>query len=916
MKPYNKGINLLELLVAITITAILAIPMVNALRSMLHTWQKGTSQLESIKVSHLYLDPLIDRLRYASAVTNISFSNNSSGFIQFTDVTNRSYTVFHNSEFNKTFFKLPNDFPENSIIFFLNTPNPTPELLLQDITSFSFESYAEDSSLYFKVVSANNITTAPDYNRIISLKITATVLIDDFEEPVESLIDLAKTPLEATNSLEIGGNSLPFLTMGFEYDSVDINDNSIAFNGDVLSLPFYHKSVKILHTSRYFDTISAALEEAVAGDVVLVGYKEDGYTENFIIPEDVTVRGGYDPQTWERDLDTYPAVIYIREGLNLIDSSSAIIAMENNAVIDGLILDAKNLSYGIYATNANHITIMNTQINHVDTAIYLDNVSGSIIQNSVTANVRSLSLKNSNDITVARNMFYSLNQLTLPNVTLDSLNTILFTNNLVFGGHIGLSIQNSISATLAHNAITQANYFGLNLSNLMSTTIYNNIIAKNNIGVFFDNASIGDFDSNDFNYNFLANNEFGHNNNLALNATNITVNLSDYIWENVNPYFSSIHHFSLKPSSSLIDAGSGSNETYFNGNPSLGTPQNDIGLYGGSYSGRVGIPNRITFTTDLSVATITNLINQSYVGDYLFFDSGSFDLYQTIELKPYQYLGGVLSDLSLLNHLGNSFLITAADHTIIEQLAFQGNDKPILLIDSNNPTAISQLIFNNASNAITVSTTSANIQFCSFYSCSTGVQAMTNYFGNINYNIFESNTLAIDNNLDTFIFSAHNLFYNNDTLYSGTLMEDNNITNQFSSFRNPDLNRFELMSTSNAIDKHEFYDAGAQEFFHFYGRYITNNLNNDIDRYYKTLTVDFTHPTDTLQVLSGVTIGFINNDQSITLNQQIIIDSETIQSVTIDLPSSIIADDMQLIIQLDSFTFGRSPYIDDITLTW
>ena len=164
--------------------------------------------------------------------------------------------------------------------------------------------------------------------------------------------------------------------------------------------------------------------------------------------------------------------------------------------------------------------------------------------------------------------------------------------------------------------------------------------------------------------------------------------------------------------------------------------------------------------------------------------------------------------------------------------------------------------------------------------------------------------------------SSHNLFYDNDTLYSGLLLENDNITNLYSSFRAPDLNRFELISSSNAIDKHLFYDSGAQEFFHHYGRYITQPFSPPIDRYYKTLRVDFDHPDDTLQVLSGVSIGFINNDKSITLNQTIIIDSENIDSITLDLPPSIIADDMQLIIQLDSFTFGRSPYIDDITLSW
>ena len=83
MKSYNRGINLIELLVAITITAILAVPMVNALRNMLETWQKGSNQLESIKTSHLYLDPLLEKLRYAVSIDNVSLSTNNWSFIMF-----------------------------------------------------------------------------------------------------------------------------------------------------------------------------------------------------------------------------------------------------------------------------------------------------------------------------------------------------------------------------------------------------------------------------------------------------------------------------------------------------------------------------------------------------------------------------------------------------------------------------------------------------------------------------------------------------------------------------------------------------------------------------------------------------------------------------------------------------------------
>ena len=918
MKSYHRGINLIELLIAITITAIVAIPMVNALRSMLSTWNKGSNQLETIKTSHLSFNPLLEKLRFASHINTVSLSNNSFGYIQYTDTANRIFTVFYNSDFNKNFFNVPNNFPENSLVFFRDELSPTPELLIQHISLFSIETYAEDSSLFFRVVSPNN-TSDPDYNRIISLKINATISKDGFEESLEQLIDLAKTPFDASSTLSIGDDSLTFMDMLSSYDSIEINENNIAFNGDVLSLPSFVHPIKILHTSRYFDTISDALDVAQSGDIILVGYVESGYIENFIVPEGVTIRGGYNPLTWERDLIHYPSKIYIREGINLIDSVSSIIAMEDNATIDGLVLDAKDLTHAIYAKNVNNITIMNTQIDNVDVAMYLENISGSLIQNSVTANISGLSITNSTEVSIIRNSFTSFNQLSVANVLLRGNNSVLFANNYITGGYIGLSILNSINQTLANNAITQADYFGLSIINLNSSTMYNNIIAKNNIGVFLDITTMGDFASSDFNYNFLANNEFSQSNNLPLNGTNIAVNLSDYIWENENPYFSDIHSFMLKsspPSSPLIDAGFGSNEVYTNGNPSLGNSTNDIGLYGGAYSGRVGIPVKFLFTTALSNTAILNLIEQSYPGDFLFFNSGTYDITQTIILKPYQYLGGLLSNLSLLNHLGSSSLIDCADHTIIEQLAFQGNQHSILSATSVDHVSISQLIFKDASNAINIATTSANIQFCTFYNCTTGINITNTYTGSINFNIFESNVLGINNNTNTAVFSSHNLFYNNGTFFSGSVIEDNNVSNDYSSFRNADSNRFELISTSNAINKHLDYDSGAIDYFHHFGQYISMPIQNPIDRFYKTLRIDYAHPPETFQVLSGVTIGFMNNNKSITLNTQILIDSEDLNSVTVDLPPSIIADDMQLIIQLDSFTFGRSPYIDDITLSW
>jgi len=915
MKPYHRGINLIELLIAITITAIIAVPMANALRSMLTTWTKGSNQLESIKTATLLFNPLVEKLRFASSINLVSLTDNNLGYIRYTNNENQRFVVCYNSRFNKNLFNFSNDFPETSLVFFRDEFPPSPELLIQDIKLFSLETYAEDSSLFFRVVSPNNVTN-PDYSRIISLKITATISKDGFEESIEQLIDLAKTPIDTTGTLSIGNDSLTFLEMGSDSSGIEINDNSIAFNGDVLSLPSFSKPVKILHTSRYFETISDALEIAESGDIILVGYLESGYTENLIIPDGVTIRGGYNAATWERDLMKYPTKLFIKEGINLLDSVTSIIAMNSNSTIDGLVLDAKNLTYAIYAKDASNITIQNTAINNVENGIFLNNVSGSFIQNSVTANVSSFTLLNSSDVSLIRNQFRSLNQVSLANVILNSNTSVIIANNHIINGYIGVSILNSSSNTVLNNVITEAAYFGLNINNINSSSMANNIIAKNNIGVFLDTSGLGDFAASDFNNNLLANNEFAQSNNLPLNGTNIVVSVSDYIWDNENPYFSNINTFVLKSSSPLIDAGYGSNEAYFNNNPSLGTAADDIGLYGGSHGGRVGLPSKFLFTPALTSSEIINQINSSYPGDFLFFDGGEYTLLETINLKPYQYLSGLLSNLSLLRHQGSSFLITLADHSIIEQLAFLGNQRSVLSVLNVTDVSISQLIFRDAGNAITAATTSANIQFCTFYNCSTGINLAADYFGQINFNIFETNNLGIENNTGSIIYSSHNVFYDNTTAFSGLLMEDNNVSSAYSSFRSPDNNRFELISTSNAVNKSFFYDAGAIEYFHEFGQYISLPITSSLDRYYKSLTIRYTHPEDTFQVLSGVTIGFINNNRSITLNNQIIIDSEDLNSVTVDLPSSIIADDFQLIIQLDSFTFGRSPYIDDITLSW
>ena len=189
----------------------------------------------------------------------------------------------------------------------------------------------------------------------------------------------------------------------------------------------------------------------------------------------------------------------------------------------------------------------------------------------------------------------------------------------------------------------------------------------------------------------------------------------------------------------------------------------------------------------------------------------------------------------------------------------------------------------------------------------------------IAYNLIENETmsgLGIDNTaLDTAL-SHYNVFYNVQTLYSGGVSHPHDVTNTQSMLRSPQSNRYELIATANIIDIDQNIDVGAMEYYYQKGTFTSDFITSDIDRYYKTVTIDFVHPENTKQVLSEVFVGFMHLGKSTIAPNTILIDSETIDSATITLPVTVIADNMQFFIQLVSYTPGRSPYVSKATLSW
>ena len=104
----------------------------------------------------------------------------------------------------------------------------------------------------------------------------------------------------------------------------------------------------------------------------------------------------------------------------------------------------------------------------------------------------------------------------------------------------------------------------------------------------------------------------------------------------------------------------------------------------------------------------------------------------------------------------------------------------------------------------------------------------------------------------------------------------------------------------------------------------TTLLSSTIDRHYKTITLDFILKESEKSSFSTIDIGLrqcldtgpTTIDLSTTLNTSIIIDSENITSKTLTFPNTVISKDLELIIQLNSYTFNHTPFIDKITLSW
>ena len=914
MNSTKKGVTLIELIIVITVIAIIIIPFSNAFKTTLTLWKKGSTSLDLSKTAHIYTSTLKEKLKHLTDVSLLSTSSNTQGYISFTTASNESYIIFLNSTDNQNKFNRPNTLATSNIIISLVEEQPTTELLIPNTNHFSLESYIEDSSLAFKVVSANNVTT-PNYDEINSIKFIIKVEDNNQIETIEHIVDLSKTPIKATGELIYGTQNILFQDITKETTEIELELNEFLSDGDIIKLEQESKTVTIQNSGLYFETISEAIAQAKTGDTILVGYKEEGYNENINISAGIHLKGGYNPITWERNLTLYPSVINTKEGINIASGITSVVLLNSNSILDGFQIDARTLDIAVYVTDAENITIKNTNITNCDIGIYIQNSGGNIIQNDILANKNTLLINQASSLNIIRNILNSNNFAQQENVIIENSSQVTIANNLISNGYSGIDLSNITNCEVIHNAVTNAQNFAIDLTNLNGCTLYNNVIAKNNIGIILSSTNPGSLTTADINSNFFANNKFGNSFNFSLNASNIAVSLSDIQWENDNPYFLDNTLFNLRQTSALIDAGINAQERYTNANPSLGTQSNDIGLYGGLFAGRVGIAEHISLSQDLTSSTITTYITQSFPGDHLVFTTGEFEITTPIELKEHQYLGGTHSLNTQLKHLSPSTLINVANNNDIEHFLINANTNNAIYIANSTQHYLQNIIIKDANTAITLENSIANLRHLTLYNTNTGIR-FNNSSGQVSFSIFDTLNLGIENTAISSIISTQNIFTNTNTLYSGNITNATDYVDTFSNLRSPAENSFELNTTANAINFHSHNDVGAVEYYLKEGIFKSKPITSSIDRHYKSLSFEFLINQSQDSSLSEIEIEFENNNTTFKLPTSVLLDNETITSANIDLPIAIIADKFNLNIYLKSYRFNSTPHIDSLKLSW
>ncbi len=928
MKKYAKkdvGFSLLELIFVLALISFLSLIFYEGYRVALRFWRQNVQTLDGLRETRVGVQALQNRLKTAATISSMSTLDSSEGYIQYTDASGATVTIYYNSPTNQNNFGT-NSQPLTSIMIKMISPqfSADPELLVADVSKFKLTSFREDSG-YFRIASPNNISNPIAYDTINSVRV---LIIKKDGTTFQQIVDLVRARLSASNALTYGkdyngSNILSFLPNGSYLGFTLTNATATldgAFSGpDGVYITPRNLTVKIRNTGQYFSTIQEAIDASTSGNEVLVAAKAGGYNEAIILKPGIKVYGGYESTNWTRNIRSNQTMITTRAGV-----SDRAVTMKDNTTIEGFYIDGVGLTQGIYANANTGVTVKNCFITNCDRPFEISLSSGTLSNNEVTGNEYGMIIDDCHaPLQIYRNRIFSRNQNLKPNVMIRNSENVDFRNNIVEGGYYALYVQGNpfakAQATVVNNVIGKADNIGY-VSSYVKGTFFNNVVHGSQAGLFYEPSNSSDLLIQN---NFIVHNLFGATaGSLSLDASNTIQAFSDDTWQNANPYFAELNHYTLKTTSSLIDVGNSAaiyNDVYTTNGPGGGGSRNDVGAYGGPQGGRVGPGAITTFSTSASASDVQAIVDQSWPGDWLIFDTGSFSLSGTITLRKNLTVYGTGADSTFITLSGSGPLFMVGDTTIIEDLCLIGSSSGTAIQGSSiSNLSISNTIFSGFGNGVVLSGSTAQLKNNTYFQNGTGVRISSSVVQVVNSIFSAHNSVALRNDSGTLtgtscVFTANNSNTSGTVSLSGSVSAD-------PLFWNTAFLNFHLKKGSPAAAVNGNMSAGALEYYEFIGKAVSRAITDTIYTAYKTIKITVFGDPGTFPAVTGTTsridIAVLSNGKAVTLNPGVEFNSNAKTTIERTLPKTFISKNFQIRVQLSGYKYGSTPYLNDIEVGW
>jgi prepilin-type N-terminal cleavage/methylation domain-containing protein len=923
---HSKGFTLIELLVGMAVMALIAIPLFDIIRGAFETFNRGTDTLVLSADIHNTTPDLGRNLEYSRRIETVSLRDNKAGYIQYVDAEGRTITLFQNSDENQSLFSATNSFSSENIVavYTESSVDSSPEILVPDITAFQIETYAHSS---FSIASANNISTI-NVDTITSLQFRLDARNKHASDTAEFLVRLSRTPIENDGSHTYGIVGAPFSDLdfnGFTHSGVTtaLDDTGGEADGLYLLTPSL-ETVKIKNTGLYFSSIQAAVDAASAGDTIMVGYRSEGYVENVFIEnkENIRIVGGYNPENWTRDPETYPTLLKNRGGFSIDDITAALyIKNSEKCHIESLSIDGSDLRHGVYVLSSEDISLSRLSIDKVDRSVILSQSTVAFSNNAVTGNEYALFVTSTEPVMIERSRFFSFDITKREStITLDNAGNTVIRNCLILGGFNGIHAKSSSAFTLINSVVDLPENFGVFLQGCTGTTIQNTALCNGTIGLVESPAD----PSKTIAYNYYLNQEV-----RASDPSTLSEEANSYVspkpshvnvetWTAGNSYFEdTIHYIPRTTGQTLVDNGTGGQDiTSYAG--SRGTSLNDVGLYGGPYGGRNGLPDIHKIASTDSQATILSTLSNSWPADTILFEQGTYPLTAQLDFKEHQTIMGAGPMDTVISNSATDLMSLQPDSQLSYLALVGDSDNKGIILPTSGEAIINNVVLRDLYLGIETTGASALVSFSTFHTTRTAFRQAGSAQSTLNYSIVAHSNLGFENDSSNSLTGMSNLFHNTLVLFSGSYASSGDESQVASSplFWDENNDLLQLSPDSNAIDISSVYDAGAFEFFEFSGFVQTPEYPSDIPRDYDQIHINIGGLPSLSAPMSQIEVAYELGDSSVTLSPTVIVSKDITFSHTWDLPPNVITEKLKVNVKMTSFTPGRTPYLNELKVIW